>query len=87
MRPACALLIDKSADLERLAYRVQEAADVLAISRSHFYELVSAGQIKILKDGTRTLVRKTELEAYLDRLEQAANAPKRRGRRPSPSRP
>lgn len=72
---------------DRMAYRVKEAADVLAISRSHFYELVAAGHIKILKDGTRTLVRKAELEAYLDRLELAADAPKRRARRLSPSRP
>jgi excisionase family DNA binding protein len=72
---------------DRLAYRVKEAADVLAISRSRFYELVAAGQIKVLKDGTRTLVRKSELEGYLDRLQQAADAPRRRGRRPWPSRP
>ena len=78
---------DQRQTTERLAYRVKEAAESLAISRSRFYELVAAGEIKILKDGARTLVRKTELEGYLDRLEQAADAPRRRGRRPSPSRP
>jgi excisionase family DNA binding protein len=82
MPPARAPPIDKPAELERLAYRVQEAADVLAISRSHFYELVAAGEIQVLKDGARTLVRKSQLEAYLDRLEQAASAPRRRGWRP-----
>lgn len=59
---------------ERLAFRVKEAAEALAISRSRFYELVADGQIKVLKEGSRTLVRKTELEAYLDRLEEAAQA-------------
>ncbi|MBU4434174.1 MAG: helix-turn-helix domain-containing protein [Alphaproteobacteria bacterium] len=54
---------------ERLAYRVREAADVLAISRSRFYELVAQGQIRILKAGARTLVRRQELERYLDELE------------------
>ncbi len=77
---------DQRHTTERLAYRVKEAAESLAISRSHFYELVASGEIKILKDGARTLVRRTELEAYLDRLEQAADAPKR-ARRPSPNRP
>lgn len=57
--------------LDRMAYRVKEAAQVLAISRSRFYELVAAGQIRVLKDGARTLVRRQELEAYLDRLETA----------------
>jgi len=72
---------------DRLAFRVKEAAESLAISRSRFYELVAAGEIKILKDGTRTLVRRTELEAHLDRLEQAASPPRRQGRRPLPGRP
>jgi excisionase family DNA binding protein len=78
---------DRSPATERMAYRVKEAAATLAISRSRFYELVAAGEIKVLKDGARTLVRKSELEAYLDRLEQAAEEPKRRAWRPSPSRP
>ncbi len=72
---------------ERLAYRVKEAAEVLAISRSRLYELVSAGEILVLKDGSRTLVRRSELEAYLDRLEADARAPKPRRRRPWPNRP
>ena len=58
---------------ERLAYRVREAADVLAISRSRFYELVAQGQIRILKAGARTLVRRQELERYLDRLEASSS--------------
>lgn len=69
-----------------MAYRVREAAEVLAISRSHFYELVAAGHIRVLKDGARTLIRRSELEAYLDRLEKAADAPRPRARQRSPSR-
>ncbi|OYX11222.1 MAG: hypothetical protein B7Z15_12205 [Rhizobiales bacterium 32-66-8] len=52
-----------------MAYRVREAADVLAISRSRFYELVAEGKIRTLKEGARTLVRRSELERYLDALE------------------
>lgn len=59
---------------ERLAYRVSEAAEVLAISRSRFYELVSEGRIRILKEGARTLVRRAELERYLDALETPSAA-------------
>lgn len=71
--------------LERLAYRVKEAAEALAISRSRFYELVAEGRIQVLKDGARTLVRRSALEAYLDSLEE--NAPTLRQRRPSTNRP
>lgn len=77
---------DQHRTTERLAYRVKEAAESLAISRSRFYELVAAGEIRVLKDGSRTLVRKSELVAYLDRLEEAGEALKRRARRRSPSR-
>lgn len=59
---------------QRLAYRVREAADALAISRSRFYELVAEGRIRILKEGARTLVRRQELERYLDDLEAASSA-------------
>lgn len=54
--------------LPRMAYRVSEAAQVLAISRSRFYELVAQGRIRTLKEGARTLVRRSELERYLDDL-------------------
>lgn len=60
--------------VERMAYRVREAADILAISRSRFYELVAAERIRILKDGARTLVRRRELERYLDELETLSSA-------------
>ncbi|AYV49597.1 DNA-binding protein [Caulobacter flavus] len=66
-----------------MAYRVKEAAEVLSISRSRFYELVAAGEILTLKEGARTLVRRRELEAYLDRLEAAATRPERMQSRPS----
>ena len=72
--------------IEKLAYRVAEAAHALAISRSRLYELIGAGQIKILKDGGRTLIRRAELEAYLLRLEQTPQTPAR-GRPRRPSRP
>lgn len=57
----------------RMAYRVREAAEVLAISRSRFYELVAAGKIRILKEGSRTLVRQAELERYLDDLDGSSH--------------
>lgn len=57
---------------DRLAYRVSEAAEILAISRSRFYELVAGGEILVLKEGARTIVRRSELDAYLDRLEETA---------------
>jgi excisionase family DNA binding protein len=72
--------------VEKLAYSVREAAQAVAISRSRLYELIGAGEIRILKDGGRTLIRKTELEAYLHRLELASQPPLR-ARSRSPNHP
>jgi excisionase family DNA binding protein len=72
--------------IEKLAYRVVEAAHALAISRSRLYELIGAGDIRILKDGARTLIRRSELEAYLLRLELASPIVAR-GQPRRPSRP
>uniref|UniRef100_B0T6I6 DNA binding domain protein, excisionase family n=1 Tax=Caulobacter sp. (strain K31) TaxID=366602 RepID=B0T6I6_CAUSK len=71
---------DTPTSADRLAYRVREAAQVLAISRSRFYQLVAEGEIRVLKAGARTLVRHSELVAYLDRLEE--NAAAEHGMRP-----
>lgn len=76
----------QGATIEKLAYRVAEAAHAMAISRSRLYELIGSGEIKILKDGGRTLIRRSELEAYLLRLEEASRIAKP-GRRQLPSRP
>lgn len=77
---------DPGIPIEKLAYRVVEAAYALAISRSRLYELIGSGDIKILKDGGRTLIRRSELEAYLLRLEQVSQ-PAARGHSRRPNRP
>jgi excisionase family DNA binding protein len=55
--------------VQRLAYPVTEAADLLGISRSQLYELFSTGQVASVKIGARRLIRHEALVAYLDRLE------------------
>lgn len=85
-RPGNGVELGSGIPIEKLAYRVVEAAYALAISRSRVYELIGSGDIKILKDGGRTLIRRSELEAYLLRLEQVSQAaergPPRRPNRP-----
>ena len=46
----------------KLAYRVDEACHALGIGRTSFYELVKAGDLKLIKIAGRTLVPRTELE-------------------------
>jgi excisionase family DNA binding protein len=45
---------------------VQEAADLLRARRGRVYDLLSDGRLRRYKDGSRVLVRRDELHAYLD---------------------
>lgn len=57
--------------IQRLAYPVNEAADLLGVSRSQLYELFSTGEVSSVKIGARRLVRHEALVDYLNRLEGA----------------
>jgi excisionase family DNA binding protein len=52
----------------RLAYSPHEGAQILSISRSKFYELVAAGDLKVVKLGARTLVPHSELVRFFASL-------------------
>ena len=54
--------------LTRLAYSPSEGAQVLGISRSKIYELIAAGDLKVIKLGSRTLVPHSELLRFLASL-------------------
>jgi excisionase family DNA binding protein len=45
---------------------VAEAADRLRCSRQRIYDLLSSGRLKRLKDGSRTLLRREELDDHLN---------------------
>ena len=44
---------------------VQEAADMIRADRQRVYDLLSSGRLTRHKDGSRVLIRRAELEAYL----------------------
>jgi excisionase family DNA binding protein len=50
-----------------LAVRVREACRLTGIGRSKLYELIAAGEIKIVKIGTITLVPVASLRSFLER--------------------
>ena len=65
MKPSRATLDGEKVKILEPLRRARTVADFccqLSISRSHFYDLVSEGRIKIIKIGGRTLVPETELE-------------------------
>ena len=55
-------------ELERLLLSIPEAASALAISRTKFYELISAGLIRPVRIGRCVRVAKAEIVRFIDVL-------------------
>jgi excisionase family DNA binding protein len=64
IRPPASL--PSQAEPERLAYSVDEAAAVLGVARETIYELIRAGQLRSRKAGSRRIIGKHHLVAFLD---------------------
>jgi excisionase family DNA binding protein len=52
-------------DNPRLAYRVEEFGAAAGVGRSTVYEEISAGRLKAVKCGSRTLIPADAAEAWL----------------------
>ena len=54
-------------------FRPAEAAKYLRISMSQLWNLIKAGEVKTIKLSKRTtIIRKAEIEAFLDRASEVA---------------
>lgn len=51
---------------DRLSYSVDEASSLIGIGRTSLYGLISTGILPVVKIGTRTLVRHSDLEVLLN---------------------
>jgi excisionase family DNA binding protein len=60
----------KEIDVPAVAYRVEEAAQALRLSRSVIYELIRSGRLRTVKQGTRRLVPVVALQEYLEALSE-----------------
>ena len=49
-----------------LAYRIEDAAAAIGISRSTLFEYIKHGRIPSRKIGSSTVIRHCDLEAFLD---------------------
>jgi len=57
---------------DRLAWPIDEFADAVGIGRSKLYAEIRAGRLKAKKLGSRTLIKATDGQAYLDSLPDMA---------------
>jgi putative molybdopterin biosynthesis protein len=59
-------------ETESLALSPEQAAKALSLGRTKIFALLRAGELKALKIGARTLIRRVDLEAFLERAAQNA---------------
>ncbi len=62
----------------KMAYTVQEAAELLSVSRAHLYRLIDLGQVGTIRVGRCRRVTAGQLEAFVRRREDEDGAPPRR---------
>lgn len=55
-------------DRPRVLYRIEEAAELLSVSKSRVYELIRSGQLRTVKVGKSHRVPARSLDDYVARL-------------------
>lgn len=59
----------------KAALSIEEAQEYLGLGRTKLYSLLKTGKLKALKLGKRTLIRRVDLDIFLENLEHyPANA-------------
>jgi excisionase family DNA binding protein len=64
-RRAAELLAERNGRQLPEYLKVDEAAAYLRCSRQRIYDLSSAGRLRVRKDGSRSLFKRSDLDAYL----------------------
>lgn len=57
---------ERGGSIVPLAYRIEDAAAAIGISRSTLFEYIKDGRIPSRKIGASTVIRHRDLEAFLD---------------------
>ena len=52
----------------KLAYSIEEAAEMLSIKRDSLYELLNTNQLRSFKVGARRLIARRHLEEFIDKV-------------------
>jgi excisionase family DNA binding protein len=58
-------------DPSRVLYSVKETAKLMAVSERAIYNLLEQGTLNSVKVGARRLVRRADLESFVNRLTEA----------------
>jgi len=60
------IIREASTSLERLAYRPNDAAEVLGVSRDRLFRLIKSGELASVKYGRTRLISRRAIERFLE---------------------
>jgi len=60
----------------KIAYPIEEAFDLIGVSRTRGYQLINSGQLKSFKDGKRRLATHKDIEKCVESMQRAAEGRK-----------
>lgn len=62
-----ALQMEKKLNMNRKAYKINEVAEALSLSRTTIYKLIGQGELQRIKLGASTLIAADSIESLLQR--------------------
>lgn len=55
-------------EIEKIAFSLEEASEMLGVSKGHLRNENTRGKLKLLRSGRRILIKSSEIERYLESL-------------------
>ena len=65
---AAAAVITPAPPMEKLGFTIPEASEVSSLGQTSIYKAIREGKLKCRKFGTRTIITRGDLTAFLDNL-------------------
>jgi excisionase family DNA binding protein len=73
---AAAAVITPAPPMEKLGFTIPEASEVSSLGQTSIYKAIREGKLKCRKFGTRTIITRSDLTAFLENLPVETKGPR-----------
>jgi excisionase family DNA binding protein len=63
-------------EMEKIAYKIPEAVQVAPVGKTRIYEALNSGALKAHKQGSHTIIMRSDLESWLRAMPKYEPSPK-----------
>ena len=68
--------------LKRLLHSITETMQLIGLGRTKIYELVNAGELTLVRAGSKSLITRQSIDDYIAKCVAVASAERKEGKRP-----